>query len=419
MNEHKYILQPYKGISTRHQCPECGHKGEFALYIDEAGQPLHSSVGRCNRDQKCGYHYTPADYFKDNPDEKSKDDWKPAYVPVQQKPVPKIEYLPVQYIPTMKQIEKNNLFRFFCTIFGEVKSREVFERYKVGTSKHWYNTDGLSAVFPQIDVSGHLRQIKVIAYNPITGKRLHKEHPAEKMTSKGYVLDEQQDKVWFAGKSLLDNYDANLVQCFFGEHLLNTGNDVSIVESEKTAMIASLYLPNTIWLATGGKNGCRWTSSDVCKALKGKSVFLYPDLKCLQEWTEKAEILKSHGIKVHVSRYLEERASDEDKAKGLDIGDYLIKEPLRNTAEKSAVQRSVEKSANVNTGDSPYLSCRNSAYVNTQESTPLTSRNSVSVSNGQDSAYLPDDKNTLRTIGELLAYAAEIGIPKGRITVNV
>lgn len=412
MNEHKYILQPYKGISSRHQCPACGHKGEFALYVDTGtGQPLHPSVGRCNRDQKCGYHYTPAEYFKDNPDEKPKGDWKPAYVPVLQKSAPKIEYLPVRYIPTLKQIERNNLFRFFCTKFGEAKSREVFERYKVGTSKHWHNSDGLSTVFPQIDTNGNLRQIKVIAYNPITGKRLHKEHPAKKMTSKGYVLDVQQDKVWFAGKSLLGNYDANLVQCFFGEHLLKMGSDVSIVESEKTAMIASLYLPNSIWIASGGSEGC-WTSSDVYRILASKNVLLYPDLKCLEKWTEKAEILKSHGIKVHVSRYLEEHASDEDKSNGLDIGDYLLQEPLPTPAQNYAhLQRPVEKSANVNRDNSPSLSTQESALLNTP--------NSGDLNNSRNLADLPDDENTLHTVGELLAYAHEIGIPKGRITINV
>lgn len=414
MSEHKYVLQPYKGISTRHQCPACGHKGEFALYVDtETGKSLHPSVGRCNRDQKCGYHYTPAEFFKDNPDARPKDDWKPAYVPVRkEKTVSQIEYLPVQYIPTLKQVERNNLFRFFCTKFGEAKSREVFDKYKVGTSKHWRNSGGMSTVFPQIDAGGSLRQIKVIAYNPITGKRLHKEHPAEKLTSKGYVLDEQQDKVWFAGKSLLGNYDANLVQCFFGEHLLKTGNDIAVVESEKTAMIASLYMPGSVWIATGGKNGCRWTSPDMCKALLGKTVFLYPDLKCLQEWTEKAEILKSHGVKVHVSRYLEEHASDEDKAKGLDIGDYLLKEPLPTPAKDCAhLQGPVEKSANINTGNPPYL--------NTQKSAPLNTPNSGDLNNSRKTADFPDDENTLHTIGELLAYAHEIGIPKGRITINV
>lgn len=411
MSEHKYILQPYKGISSRHTCPECGHRNEFALYIDaETGEALHPSVGRCNRDQKCGYHYTPADYFKDNPDAKPKDDWKPTYVKPSPRPMPKVDYLPGHYIPTMKQIEKNNLFRFFCSKFGESRSREVFERYKVGTSKHWRNDKGLSAVFPQIGTNGNLRQMKVIAYNPVTGKRLHKEHPAEKLTTKGYFMDKNQDKVWFAGKSLLGNYDANLVQCFFGEHLLEGAKDVSIVESEKTAMIASLYLPDSVWLATGGKNGCRWTSSDVCKVLAGKSVFLYPDLKCLQEWTEKAEILKSHGIKVHISRFLEEHASDEDKAAGLDIGDYLLKEPLPTPAEKSA---------NLNRQDSSYLKNDSNTLHTTGD---YLLKGAIPKPKAQDSPLrqmkLPDDYKPT-TIGDLCQWLSELGIPKGRVIINV
>lgn len=380
MEDFRYQLQVYKGISTRHTCPQCGHKGEFVLYIDtKTGQPLHPSVGRCERRLKCGYEYKPHEFFKDNPDAKPKDDWKPTYVKPLPQSVPKTDYLPAQYIPTMKQMENNNLFRFFCSKFGEAKSREVFEKYKIGTSKHWRNNDGLSTVFPQIDTNGNLRQIKVIAYNPDSGRRLHKEHFAEKLTSKGYVSDTMQDKVWFAGKSLLCNFDANLVQCFFGEHLLKTGNDVSIVESEKTAMIASLYLPNSIWLATGGKNGSRWTSSDVCKVLTGKNVFLYPDLKCLQEWTEKAEILKSHGIKVHVSRYLEEHATDEDKEKGFDIGDYLLQEEI-NTGPK-------------------------------QQASSSASQNNVLA------RVVPDIKTT--TIGDICQWLSELGISKGRVTFNV
>lgn len=386
--EHRYILQPYKGIKTRHTCPACGHKGEFALYIDvETGQPLHPSVGWCNRELHCGYHYRPSEYFKDNPDARPKDDWKPVYIPVQkEKPVSKIEYLSDSRIPTLNQIEKNNLFRFFCSKFGEAKSREVFEKYKVGTSKHWRNDGGLSTVFPQIDINGKLRQIKVIGYNPNTGKRLHKEHPAEKMTSKGYVMDMQQDKVWFAGKSLLNNYNANLVQCFFGEHLLCDGNDVAIVESEKTAMIASLYMPNIIWIATGGKNGCRWVSREVSGVLRGKHVILYPDLKCLEDWNKNSEQLRSYGLDVKVSRYLEERASEEDKAKGLDIGDYLLKESLPNVITRNIIPSTHHK--------------------NQSKDMPAV----------QKSTYAQD--GTIRTLGDLFQCLHDLGIPKERVKFN-
>lgn len=61
-------LQPYKGKTTRHTCPECGAKESFTLYVDgNTHQPINKRVGKCNRESKCGYHYTPKQFFLDNP----------------------------------------------------------------------------------------------------------------------------------------------------------------------------------------------------------------------------------------------------------------------------------------------------------------------------------------------------------------
>ena len=43
MSEHTYHLQKYAGISTRHTCPQCGHKGEFTYYVDERNVPIDES----------------------------------------------------------------------------------------------------------------------------------------------------------------------------------------------------------------------------------------------------------------------------------------------------------------------------------------------------------------------------------------
>ncbi len=66
----------------------------------------------------------------------------------------------------------------------------------------------------------------------------------------------------------------------FGEVLLSIypNKMVALVESEKTAIIASVYFPDFIWIATGGSDGCKWTQRGVCKVLEGRSVILYPDL---------------------------------------------------------------------------------------------------------------------------------------------
>ena len=69
MNTYRFILERYRGISTRYTCPQCGRKHTFTRYIDTENnnQYLSERVGKCNRLDKCGYHYTPKQYFTDNP----------------------------------------------------------------------------------------------------------------------------------------------------------------------------------------------------------------------------------------------------------------------------------------------------------------------------------------------------------------
>jgi hypothetical protein len=33
----------------------------------ETGRQIADTVGRCDRESSCGYHYTPKEYFADNP----------------------------------------------------------------------------------------------------------------------------------------------------------------------------------------------------------------------------------------------------------------------------------------------------------------------------------------------------------------
>ena len=73
MSTHRFILEPYKGVSTRHTCPNCHRQRCFSKYIDTEKQiKFPEYVGRCDHEQKCGYHFTPRDYFKQNPSEKEK-----------------------------------------------------------------------------------------------------------------------------------------------------------------------------------------------------------------------------------------------------------------------------------------------------------------------------------------------------------
>jgi len=119
--------------------------------------------------------------------------------------------------------------------------------------------------------------------------------------------------------------DFKLRQCFFGEHLLNQFPDrsVAIVESEKTAILASVYFPQFVWLATGGKNGCRWSDRTVNNVLKKRNVVLFPDLGVYDDWKRQSELFDVRSVRI--SDLLKKHASDSERKKGLDIADYLLR----------------------------------------------------------------------------------------------
>jgi Domain of unknown function (DUF6371) len=327
---HQFILEPYKGMRTRYNCPQCNKK-EFTLYIDTTtGEHVAHDVGRCNRVDNCGHHYTPKAFFADNPELSKTDDWKKsdAYkkrltpsVFVTEKPISLIEK---HYLTgSLKGYEANNFVKFLINRFGNESTKKLIDRYFIGTSKHWNG----ATTFWQVDIEGKVRTGKIMLYNHETGKR---------------VKEPFNHIHWVHSLLKLENF--NLNQCLFGEHLLSKEptKTVAIVESEKTAIIASLYLPQFIWLATGGKENMK---AEKLAILKGRNVVLYPDLNAFDKWSMKAKDFSSIA-KFTVSDLLERHASETEKQSGLDIADYLLRfdvkafEDVPPTIEKVACDAS-------------------------------------------------------------------------------
>ena len=69
MNQYRYQLEKYRGRGSRYVCPKCRHKHSFTRYIDTYNNNIYinDDVGKCNRLDKCGYHYTPKQYYEDHP----------------------------------------------------------------------------------------------------------------------------------------------------------------------------------------------------------------------------------------------------------------------------------------------------------------------------------------------------------------
>ena len=309
MTTHRFILEPYKGIATRHTCPACHRKRCFSRYIDtEKRISFPNHVGRCDHEQKCGYHFTPREFFDQNPMEKKSLMEETALRPCTNAQT--AIAVPTSYIDknivrqSLKCYSTNRLYQFLVSQLGESSAMTLMEKYQIGSSKHW---DG-ATVFWQIDHKNRVRTGKIMLYNAETGKRI--KEPYNHVT-------------WV--HSVLHKGDYNLKQCFFGEHLLseNKMRPIALVESEKTALIASYYLPQYLWLASGGKNGC--FNESALSVLAGRSVVLFPDLGATEYWQSKIGVMKSIGIDVQLFDYLEANAPPEERKEGYDIADYLLK----------------------------------------------------------------------------------------------
>ncbi|MEY8487559.1 DUF6371 domain-containing protein [uncultured Parabacteroides sp.] len=308
-NFNQPYLEKYTGKASRHKCPKCGDPHSFAYYLDgNTGQVIDKNVGRCNHESGCGYHYTPKQFFIDNPVEKER-----FAVPTQQKPMQKpqreIGYIPFRYVE--KSASYNSFFVYFlCGLFDRYSLEfptieRLMQDYALGATK-----DG-SVIYWQIDTQGKVRTGKVMKYDPNTGHRIKSGGGINWIHA---IMKKQQ---------LLPE-DYNLVQCLFGEHLLRMypTKVVALVESEKSALIASGVYPDYIWLATGGKSQI---SIDKLKVLRGRTVIMFPDVDGFEYWSNKAKEVEAIGCKVVVSDLLEKNAADEDRANKIDLADWLIR----------------------------------------------------------------------------------------------
>lgn len=299
-------------MGTRYHCPHCKNRDKtFVRYIDShTGEHVHPSVGRCNRAIKCGYHYSPRQYFHDhnipfneyltmhnvnsinNRTIMSQTDSDEAY-----------SLIPVDtFKKSLIRYEINYFLQYLILMFGVEFTEKVIGKYYIGTSKHW---DG-ATVFWQIDINYRIRTGKIMLYDPATGKRV-----------------KNPDHVSWVHRHI-NQSDFELNQCLFGEHLLKEEplKDVAIVESEKTAIIASIYWPQYIWLATGGLSNF---SMDILRVLKGRNVTFFPDAGCFELWRKKTKLL-SIIAQVTVSDLLERKATKDEKKLGWDLADLLLKD---------------------------------------------------------------------------------------------
>ena len=361
MKVFKYSLDK---SSRKYVCPNCNKK-TFVYYVDtEKGNYLTADFGRCDREQNCAYHKAPPKGKKaylinflslKNITNKAcklvdlngvisiiptsqilEQNEKNCFISEWYLKTSTINYLNnkskyfntdnISFINELKtesfaEIQKpsfhnimlqdkiikeykesltlDNLTTFLLDNFKfDEVDKAISNYYLTGTNLCWND----ATIFWQIDKDDQIRGAKIMLYNSLTGKR----------------IKEPYNHINWLHKAIKEA-SFNLYQCLFGLHLVNEDyqKNIAIVESEKTAIIMSLFLPEFIWLATGSKSNFKF---ELLEPIKKRKCFAFPDKGEYQNWSTKAKELKNKGFKIEVSNLLEQTSFKN----GFDLADYYF-----------------------------------------------------------------------------------------------
>lgn len=202
-----------------------------------------------------------------------------------------------------KNVRETGLWIFLAKVFGEDEATQAMWLYQAGGAK-MRDRNGCSVMtLPYINADGCCVDCKLWSVNPDNGK------------SK-YTTAEGKEKRLYVGwaHDLLRMPKPELHEwCNFGDHLLKQrpSAPIGIVESEKTAIIASIVYKEILWVAVGSVTNF---NPQRCQQYAGRKIVAYPDRDGVTKWRERAERLRLYGLDVRVADifgpYLGERNDD-------------------------------------------------------------------------------------------------------------
>jgi hypothetical protein len=228
---------------------------------------------------------------------------------------------------------RNGLSTYLVDRYGDA-ARAVLEAWDVGT-------DGQgNCVFWYRDETGHLATAKVVPYDSSTGKRRKRDLSPITWTIDGKQVrvdclfglvkgtNKETQEAVVVSFSSRKGYAAPL----YGAQFLTADTvdrPVVLVESEKTAIVGSLFLQELLFVATGGANGL---TRDKAQPLAGRDVLVLLDMDDAGRRSEAAvvELLESVGARPVVEIDGASLASVlmPNAADGADLADYYLSSDL-------------------------------------------------------------------------------------------
>lgn len=305
---YKYSLDK---SSKKFICPNCQKKTFVKYFNNEENQYLDYTFGRCDRESSCKYHKTP--------------NGKNYYINSEQIIIKaKSTINKIEISKHGREFKKNNFIQFLKKHFHNDEIKDAILKYMIGTSSHWIG----ATVFWQIDNSEKVCTGKVMLFDANNGKRIKKPYSHINWMHK-----------------ILNIKDYELQQCLFGLHLINeyNGETIGIVESEKTAIMMSMFAPEYLWLATGSKTNLK---NDLLKPIKNFKIIVFPDKSEFNDWSKKTIELKKDGFEIKCSRLIE----DKEVENGYDLADYYLEKKaikVKNTSTEIEVKKLTQKNPEI------------------------------------------------------------------------
>jgi hypothetical protein len=231
MAEYKYEFE--KSPKKKGTCPMCKFKNEFRFY-----EGLPREYGKCERVNHCAYINPPPSDFKS--------EYK---VPEVKKPVEaKIVYPDQEKIKSFTLVHTSN-FHKFCIRLGI--SQDHLTKWDVGT-------DGQTTIFALRDQGKRICNLKMVKYSE-TGKRDGNSYYLKRNKCSNCNTSFERSHVKCPScqktKTILPDEKEKFRICIYGEHTWRAEKDengkftkpLCLVESEKSAVIASFFYPQYDW----------------------------------------------------------------------------------------------------------------------------------------------------------------------------
>lgn len=297
-----FVVSPRKNTYT---CYSCGEHGDSISFIMK-----HENLSYIDAIRWLGRKYS----IETDDDAKKFENVKVTAISHRKvyKELPMLT-LPIAYVRDRVNCNNNTLANWIRSLGWDSRQMarvEIMIRdYILGTSRQGHS------IFWQIDDHGLVRTGKLMLYKQ-DGHR-------DKVTAGNFKWIHSE----LIRANMLNPEEADMKQCLYGMHLLHFAqpNTVSIVESEKTAIVCAIAYGNmteNLWMASGGKTNL---TREKLQPIMDMHCYinLYPDKDGVDDWRDIAKTINYDRINVR-TEMLDSYWIENDGPKA-DLADIIVR----------------------------------------------------------------------------------------------